>query len=141
MLTVVHDEQQPLRAQNFDERFGWAPHWRNLDAEDGRHRRTHAAWISDRSELAEPGTVREVGQQLRGSLKREPRLAHPADPGERYDMSLCESFRHSCQFAVATHKRRELGWKVPFERVQRSQPRKPRFKSGTDQLEDALGAR
>ena len=58
------------------------------DPEDGRHRLGHRGRIADRGQLDHPDPVGEVVRRSRGDLKREPRLADPADSGQRHQPVL-----------------------------------------------------
>ena len=54
------------------------------DAQRGRDRLGHCAGITHRSQFDHAHAVREVADDARGDLQRQPRLADPADTGQRH---------------------------------------------------------
>ena len=84
VLAVVEHEQPrpPLQRRGHAVDQG---HPRLLnDAQHARNRVGHGRRITDRGQLDHPHPVGEVGRRPRGHLQREPRLADPADTGQRH---------------------------------------------------------
>src|SRR5438477_7205743 len=79
-------------------------------AERIRDSRRDELCILDRSEADEHHAVPEVSEKPSRDLNREPRLAHPASPGQRDQphIGTSEQLRNFTNLAPATDERRRL---------------------------------
>ena len=141
MLAVVEDQQQLARLEIGAERlhdraarlFADAEHLRGL-ARDKRA-------VADRRKIDEPRAVAVAVEHVARDLQRQPRLAQPADPGQREQSGSSQESLGILDFALAADKRRELLRQVVRRRFQRAQRRERLPKARMQQLVDSFRAR
>ena len=109
VLAVVEHEEQVLRPEVLDDAL------RQVHARAARHRERRRDDLGQGvgavccRELAEPGTVRVVGEHLRGDLHGEARLADAADTGERDHRRRTQRVGDLAELLVAADERRLAG--------------------------------
>ena len=83
VLAVVDHQQEPPTSERIGNRVdqGRVALWR--DAEHGRDRSRDGGRVADRCELDHPHAVGELAGDLGPDLEGQPRLADPADAGQR----------------------------------------------------------
>ena len=101
VLTVVEHEQQPLRREILEHRLLEAAARERLHPQARRERLPHRVRIGDRRELAQPRTIREVGDDLRRDLQREAGLADAADAGQGHQRRLAHQIAASAAISVS----------------------------------------
>ena len=131
VLEVVDEKQEPLLgkevAQALAERNGAAlPQPERL-----RDRRQHERGIGDRRERDEEHALREVLDELGGSLQPEPGLARPSRPGERQQTHILppQPLDDPGDLALAPDQRGRLDRQVRRPVLERSQAPETRSRS------------
>ena len=135
VLAVVEHEEQLLALEEVDDALP-ARHARpGGDVERGGDHLHEALRVVGRRQLAQPGTVGKLGNNLGRDLHREPCLAHPADTGERHQVVLADQAADHRDRVDPADEARDLHREVSGPRVDRPQLREARRQALVDQLE------
>ena len=119
MLAVVEHQQEPLRGEIVEHGLVERPTRQRLHPQARRQRLPHRPWVGDRRELAQPRTIRELADHVRGDLQRQAGLADTAHPGQRHQRRVAHELRQRRDLGLAPDERRHLTRQVARQGVDR----------------------